>query len=262
MQGDVNAAVFVNPQGVEMLGSSRGVPVANWHVAVILPTREAFAPIEALQLRMVLLTLLVSLLAAALTWWMMRRQLAPLLATVKTLASVSATNRPPQPLPVTTRDEIGELIGSFNALLATLGQREEALRQSEESLAITLHSIADGVIATDAQGRITRMNAAAERLTGWPLSEAMGRDLPVVFNAINAFSTDLSIHPVQPVADRDHNLGRLGQPHGLAGQGRRGVPDYRQYRAHFGRQRAHGGRGAGVQRCDRAVPGASGPAGE
>lgn len=207
MQGDVNAAVFVNPQGVEMLGSSRGVPVANWHVAVILPTREAFAPIEALQLRMVLLTLLVSLLAAALTWWMMRRQLAPLLATVKTLASVSATNRPPQPLPVTTRDEIGELIGSFNALLATLGQREEALRQSEESLAITLHSIADGVIATDAQGRITRMNAAAERLTGWPLSEAMGRDLPVVFNAINAFSTDLSIHPVQPVADRDQTLG-------------------------------------------------------
>ena len=190
-----------------MLGSSRGVPVANWHVAVILPTREAFAPIEALQLRMVLLTLLVSLLAAALTWWMMRRQLAPLLATVKTLASVSATNRPPQPLPVTTRDEIGELIGSFNALLATLGQREEALRQSEESLAITLHSIADGVIATDAQGRITRMNAAAERLTGWPLSEAMGRDLPVVFNAINAFSTDLSIHPVQPVADRDQTLG-------------------------------------------------------
>ncbi|MBC7711113.1 MAG: PAS domain S-box protein, partial [Rhizobacter sp.] len=58
--------------------------------------------------------------------------------------------------------------------------REEAIQQlrlSEENLSITLQSIGDAVIATDAEGRITRMNATAERLTGWPLATAAGNYL-------------------------------------------------------------------------------------
>ena len=60
-------------------------------------------------------------------------------------------------------------------------QSREALRRSEESLAITLMSIGDAVIATDAQGLVTRMNGTAEGLTGWPLAEALGRPLHEVF---------------------------------------------------------------------------------
>ena len=52
---------------------------------------------------------------------------------------------------------------------------------SEQNLAITLHCIGDGVIATDAGGLITRMNAVAERLTGWPIAQALGHALPEIF---------------------------------------------------------------------------------
>ncbi|HJW02935.1 MAG TPA: PAS domain-containing protein, partial [Azospira sp.] len=62
---------------------------------------------------------------------------------------------------------------------------QRALTESEASLSITLHSIGDGVLATDAQGCITRMNPVAEQLTGWPLDQARGRPVAEVFNIVN-----------------------------------------------------------------------------
>ena len=46
---------------------------------------------------------------------------------------------------------------------------------------MTLASIGDGVIVTDARGRATFLNGEAQRLTGWTNREAEGRPLPAVF---------------------------------------------------------------------------------
>lgn len=83
----------------------------------------------------------------------------------------------------------------------------ERLRQSEQSLAITLQSIGDAVIATDAQGRVTRMNNTAQSLTGWPLGEALGRPLPEVFHIINEKTRTVTINPVQLVMSRGETVG-------------------------------------------------------
>ena len=71
------------------------------------------------------------------------------------------------------------------------------LRQSESSLAITLHSIGDAVIATDEQGRVTRMNPAAERLTGWTLSDARAQPLSDIFHIVNAETRERQPDPAQ-----------------------------------------------------------------
>jgi PAS domain S-box-containing protein len=62
---------------------------------------------------------------------------------------------------------------------------EETLRQQSDWLRVTLASIGDAVISTDAEGRVTFMNAVAEALTGWPQAEAQGRPLPEVFHIVN-----------------------------------------------------------------------------
>ena len=57
------------------------------------------------------------------------------------------------------------------ALTEARDEREEVSRQ-KQLLAVTLSSIGDCVIVTDASGHITFMNHVAEDLTGGSLSEA------------------------------------------------------------------------------------------
>ena len=62
---------------------------------------------------------------------------------------------------------------------------ERKLRQSERRYAVTLSSIGDAVIATDELLRVTFMNPAAEALTGWTQTEAVGQPLIEIFRIIS-----------------------------------------------------------------------------
>ena len=84
---------------------------------------------------------------------------------------------------------------------------EDALRQSEERWSTTLHSIGDAVISTCAQGTVIFMNEVAEKLTGWSLSEAQGRDLEEVFNIINEATRVKLDNPVIQVTQTGQIIG-------------------------------------------------------
>lgn len=62
---------------------------------------------------------------------------------------------------------------------------EEALFREKESAQITLQSIGDGVITTDADSIIDYINPVAETLSGWRLEDAMGRNVDEVFRAFH-----------------------------------------------------------------------------
>jgi PAS domain S-box-containing protein len=85
-------------------------------------------------------------------------------------------------------------------LLVYVVRRDSArVRASEGRLAITLRSIGDAVIATDEHGRVTMANPVAEKLTGWPQAEAVGKPLDEVFRIVNEDTRAVVESPVDKV---------------------------------------------------------------
>ena len=72
----------------------------------------------------------------------------------------------------------------------------EKLRRSQGQLEITLASIGDAVISTDAGGCITYLNPVAESLTGWTNAEACNKSLETVFRIINEHTREPAEDPV------------------------------------------------------------------
>ncbi len=128
LAGYEGADIFVNPKGVELVASVKGIPVADWYLAIAMPTEEAFAPIHDMQQRMLLVTMLLTLLAGGLTWWILGCQLKPMQVAAATLRERAAAGQTPSALPNTAQDEIGQLIDGFNQLLETLRQRDQYQR--------------------------------------------------------------------------------------------------------------------------------------
>jgi PAS domain S-box-containing protein len=95
----------------------------------------------------------------------------------------------------------------------------EAHAQSER-LQITLASIGDAVIATDALGRITFMNGIAQALTGWTDNDAIGKRLETVFRIANEFTRATAENPVTRVIREGGVVGLANHTVLLARDGR------------------------------------------
>jgi diguanylate cyclase (GGDEF)-like protein/PAS domain S-box-containing protein len=79
---------------------------------------------------------------------------------------------------------------ALRRLLAKNRRIASDMLKEQELARVTLHSINDAVITTDAQFRVTFMNPVAEMLTLWPLDEALGRPLAEVCVLIDECSME------------------------------------------------------------------------
>jgi PAS domain S-box-containing protein len=83
-------------------------------------------------------------------------------------------------------------------------QADREIREQREWLHVTLSSIGDAVIATDAEGRITFINPVAESLTGWNSREASGQPVASVFQIVNEQTEE----PLEEIVTRVLREGR------------------------------------------------------
>jgi PAS domain S-box-containing protein len=107
------------------------------------------------------------------------------------------------------RDNGGKIIGTFGISkdITALKAAEIELQREKELLAVTLRSIADGVITTDTDGKIVLFNQVAEQVTGWTQAEAAGQPVENVFRVLrsSAGSEPTVTEGAAPLPD-DHDL--------------------------------------------------------
>ena len=81
--------------------------------------------------------------------------------------------------------------------LTKVRETTNALFHEKELAEVTLHSIGDAVITTDAEARVEYLNPVAEEFTGWSNSEAIGRPLSEVVRLATGFSHEPHENPVE-----------------------------------------------------------------
>jgi PAS domain S-box-containing protein len=108
-------------------------------------------------------------------------------------------------------------------LAAFKHQAERQLREQRELLRVTLHSIGEGVIATDEDGLVTFLNPVAAYLTGWPVDEAVGKPLEAVFRTTDEHTGEALSDPLQRAREVGRTIASTSYSR-LKGRGGRGLP--------------------------------------
>jgi PAS domain S-box-containing protein len=147
--------------GVEVLAVLKHIPDSSWFMVAKMDAAEAFA---SWQFRSILILALLLVLVA--------------------LAGAAV-------LVVWQRNRKAHYRALYRAEVTRLA--------SEKRYGVTLKSIGDAVIATDAKGRLELLNPVAETLTGWTNEEARGRPLAEVFRIINEETRQPVENPVARV---------------------------------------------------------------
>jgi len=83
---------------------------------------------------------------------------------------------------------------------------EEALFREKERAQITLQSIGDGVVTTDAHGRVEYLNPVAEELTGWRLEDGLGRSIDEIFKSFHEETCEPLENPMTVAVRRGRSV--------------------------------------------------------
>jgi diguanylate cyclase (GGDEF)-like protein/PAS domain S-box-containing protein len=94
----------------------------------------------------------------------------------------------------------------INSDITESKQAKEALWTEKERAQVTLNSIGDAVICTDAADIITFLNPVAEQMTGWPSHEASGRPMAEVVRIVDATTREVIANPTKTAFGQDRAM--------------------------------------------------------
>ncbi|MFH0820930.1 MAG: ATP-binding protein [Candidatus Peregrinibacteria bacterium] len=190
----LGSAVYQNYQGEEVIGVSVCFPEREWVVLSEVSTSEAFWPLWKTYIRLGFAIALFFLTILLLALVISRKVTEPLTQVTQVIGRVREGDLQAR-IQIDTQDEIGALSRAFNETVAKLGKShlilekkvKEKTKELQKDLSTIayekakadaiLESIGDGIVATDAKGKIVRVNPVAQNLLNWNLEKVRGADL-------------------------------------------------------------------------------------
>jgi signal transduction histidine kinase/DNA-binding response OmpR family regulator len=208
--------LYTNYAGVPVIGVYRWLTDQNLALIAEMSQAEAFDPANRLARDILLIGLSSAGVLLVAVYLMSRRITQPLMAIADTAIQVAGGNLKSQ-APVLTEDEIGLLARAFNQMIDQLSQSKDQLeiriksataelQDTLANLGSIIDNIADGLLVTDPQGKITRFNPALSRLfnlgnldlTGEMCSEIFSKEINALIaqansNPGNIFTKEVSL---------------------------------------------------------------------
>ena len=168
----------VSSQGLPLISSFKRLNSTGWILAANYPQFEAYAPLRKAKwyfLAALTFTLCCTLLVTKL---FMRHLTAPLNTFIWHVKEITGREQEPEPLQISTDDEIGVLANVFNQMVHEVHLQKDLARAQEVFSQNLLKNSSVATFALDGEHRIVAWNHACEELTGIQASEMLGTDSP------------------------------------------------------------------------------------
>lgn len=198
--------LYTNYAGVPVIGVYRWLTDQNLALLAEMSQAEAFDPANRLARDILLIGLSSAGVLLVAVYLMSRRITQPLMAIADTAIQVAGGNLKSQ-APVLTEDEIGLLAKAFNQMISQLSQSKDQLeiriksataelQDTLANLGSIIDNIADGLLVTDPEGKITRFNPALSRLFNLGNLDLTGEICSEIFSKeVNALITKANNDP-------------------------------------------------------------------
>ena len=142
-----------NSRGLKGLFTFKRLDKADWILASVIPTEEAFRPITGIQRNMALITTFLILVMTPLLWFLSRQLVHPLGTLARAMRERAATlhlREPAAPVPEAGSSEIRTVAAAFNEFLAARNAAEKALAISEAERSSAMTRLAEAKDAAEA----------------------------------------------------------------------------------------------------------------
>jgi PAS domain S-box-containing protein len=163
---------YAYSEGEKVLCVYKPIKKLNWGVIAQIPIREAYAPLSQV-IRVALGWVLVALAAATLLSLFLTKRFTLLMKRLSQEMRKVSGGDLNVCLPVTTKDEGGLLVKSFNQMIEDFKQSQEALKEAEQKYKRIFENLKDMVYMTTTDGKFIDVNQAGIEMLGYENKEEL-----------------------------------------------------------------------------------------
>ncbi len=198
VQGESGSGITYDYHGEEVLAAWRYIPFLRWGLVAKIDASEVFAPIRQLKAVVISVELLMVLIGALAALAITRTIAGPIVSLQKGAEAIAAGDLSHR-VGTAAQDEVGRLSRAVDAMTDAIDHRiRERTRELEVAVAerkeaedilklanaynrSLLEASLDPLVTIDANGKITDVNLATEKVTGRSREELIGTDFSNYF---------------------------------------------------------------------------------